>query len=134
MFFFQVHCSDPWAIVEYGKKSIQFGLSRLHPIGIYVDDPVLGYRHKSDVVGRHRALDFSVDYTLNANGNRKIPLPDESIGQVAFIGGSYTFGHGVQDDETFTSILAREYWPEWSVVNRSESNLLHTRSYRIVTK
>ncbi len=129
MFFFQVHCSDPWAIVEYGKKTIQFGLSRLHPIGIYEDDPILGYRHKSDLVGHHRALDFSVDYTLNESGNRVLPQPEKSVGRIAFIGGSYTFGHGVQDDETFASILAREYWPEWSVVNRSVSGYGTAHAY-----
>lgn len=107
------------ALVVYSKDLLQIGIRRFFPIGIFEDDPVLGYRHKRDIVGTHLDLDFSVSYTLGPNGSRVIPEPSHSRGRIVFVGGSYTFGHGVEDSETFPALLARDYWPEWTVKNRA---------------
>ena len=130
--FFHQKSSESSAISVYGRKLAQIGYSRLAPIRIYEEDPILGYRHQSNVQGKHRTLDFSVSYTLDENGNRKMPQPEQSEGRILLVGGSYTFGHGVEDAETFASILAREYWPQWSVVNRAVSGYGTAHAYLVL--
>ena len=116
---FQQSSRHSLALVATGKRLIRIGFHRLAPTGIFEDDPILGYRHRRDVVGKHRDLDFSVRYTIDADGNRMIPEPQNPRGRIVFLGGSYTFGHGVEDSETFPAILARDLWPDWRVVNQA---------------
>ncbi len=120
------------ALGVYSRKLVQIAYSRLAPIGVYDEDPVLGYRHQTNVQGKHRTLDFSVTYTLNEEGNRVIPQPEEAEGRILFVGGSYTFGHGVEDEEVFPSILARKFWPRWSVVNRAVPGYGTAHSYLVL--
>lgn len=93
------------------------------PAHIWRDDPVLGYAHIPGAVGRHEAMSsdgeviFSVEYHIGADGCR---VGAEGRGQrpsLLFLGGSFTFGHGVGDDEAFPAVLQREYWPGYAVRN-----------------
>jgi hypothetical protein len=36
-----------------------------------------------------------------------------------FLGGSFTFGYGVEDDENYPAILASEFWTDYKIRNRS---------------
>ncbi len=68
---------------------------------------------------RQHHRDFDVTYTHDAAGFRATPPPkiQPPRGLIAFVGCSYTYGVGVADSEVFTSILAREAWPDYRVRN-----------------
>lgn len=64
--------------------------------------------------------EFNVTYSFDAAGWRRTPPPQEPVrGTIVFLGCSYTFGVGVEDDETFVSILARDYWPHYRLLNHA---------------
>ena len=111
------HTGEPSLLWLHAKRKTIGVIQRLCPTGLYEDDPRLGYRHRSSIVADHFSLDFSVQYTTDTGGNRLIPPPTESLGRVAFAGGSYTFGHAVENAENFPAILASEIWPDWTVEN-----------------
>lgn len=55
--------------------------------------------------------------THQENGQRFIPGPDrDGSSRVLFLGCSYTYGYGVNDDESFAA-LAKKKHPEWDVEN-----------------
>ena len=79
-----------------GSESMEPGLLRY--------DPLLGWRLAPNWEGRHRHLDFRVQYRTTPRGLRHDPrAPDQAAGLV--IGDSFTFGLGVADGETFVSRL-----------------------------
>lgn len=66
-------------------------------------------------------LDFKAYYTIGPDGFRATPAPAAAHprGTVLFLGCSYTFGIGVNDDKCYPNILAREFWPHYRVENRT---------------
>ena len=86
-------------------------------LGIYQADPQLGWRHIPETVADARHLDFRATYTIASDGNRPTGSVAASDRQVWFLGGSFTFGHGVDDQETFASILAQREWQDFEVLN-----------------
>ncbi len=89
-------------ILRYLQNHIQSS-DRLDP-GLMLHDRQLGWRMKPQWVGRHGHYDFDVGYTINQYGFRG-DFTDRTEGQnirvYAFLGGSFTFGLGVNDQETF---------------------------------
>lgn len=74
-------------------------------------DETLGWRGLPHSTVHHRRRpDFDVYYKLDEEGWRATPVPATSVGQIYFLGCSYTFGTGVEDDETFVNRLARSHW------------------------
>jgi lysophospholipase L1-like esterase len=76
--------------------------------GFLVYDDLLGWRMAPDWSGRHVHYDFDARYTTNSAGLRGAgwPGPVASVGErVVFLGDSFTFGLGVNDDETFVQVL-----------------------------
>jgi hypothetical protein len=78
-----------------------------YPPGIASSHPVLGYAPRENTVARHRRthgaeVDFDVVYSIDSTGLRVSPPYDRlnCKGSVLFFGGSFTFGSGVDDDET----------------------------------
>ena len=73
-----------------------------------VSDRDLGYVHKknvtvSDALYYGDKQEWQADYIIGSNGLRtssRFDNRDESGECVVFFGGSYTFGHGVRDDQT----------------------------------
>jgi hypothetical protein len=88
------------------------------PIGIFQADERFGWVHTPSAVGRHRLVpDFDVQYHIDASGHRVVPgTPSADAPVVLFLGGSFTFGEGVEDDEAYPAILQRQ-WPELRIVN-----------------
>ncbi|MBI2423257.1 MAG: hypothetical protein HYV27_10540 [Candidatus Hydrogenedentes bacterium] len=84
--------------------------------------PLLGYEGPPGVVlhGRCTVRDeliYDVHYTFDEAGRRRTPF-DAARAQEAwlFFGCSFTYGEGVEDDETLPACIARAN-PEWAVYN-----------------
>ncbi|MEE9542749.1 MAG: SGNH/GDSL hydrolase family protein [Thermodesulfobacteriota bacterium] len=88
-------------------------------VGIWRTDDKLGYSHIANSSGVHKTENFKVRYTIGPSGERYIPAPEAPAGRILFLGGSLTFGHGVEDLETFPAVLAKEYWSDFEIVNRA---------------
>jgi lysophospholipase L1-like esterase len=85
------------------------------PIGIWEDDPTFGWVHKPDSEGRHDLGVFDVTYHIDSKGNR-ITEGGYDQPKVLFLGGSFTFGHGVEDDEAYPYLLQKDF-PGYKIVN-----------------
>lgn len=88
------------------------------PFHIHRIDPRLGQVHIPNTVGRHKTGQFDVIYTINADGNRHTPGTESGNPVVEILGDSFSFGHGVNDDETYAAKL-QQHWPIFSIKNRS---------------
>lgn len=108
------------------------GLRR--PSAIWQADPELGYTHRPGSEAVHAEHTFRVTYHIGSDGGRLMPSPENPLGRVVFLGGSYTFGHGVEDDETFPYLLARDYWPRWQVANRSAMGWGTVHAYLVLKR
>lgn len=88
-----------WQRYLRGSEAMDSGLIRY--------DPHLGWALTPNWSGRHRHHDFDVAYTVNRLGFRKQPGASgpPSAGHWAVVGDSFTFGLGVDDDETFVALL-----------------------------
>ena len=88
------------------------------PVGIWRADERLGWSHIPGASGRQREVpDFDVSYHIDADGRRDTPgAPTGARGAVLFLGGSFTFGHGVEDAEPYPALL-QQYWPERECIN-----------------
>jgi hypothetical protein len=75
--------------------------------GFLVFDPELGWEMARDWSGAHRHYDFDVRYTTNVMGLRGDwpEPPDRGVARYAFLGDSFTFGLGVNDEETFVALV-----------------------------
>ncbi|MGH7338949.1 MAG: hypothetical protein ACREKH_00500 [Candidatus Rokuibacteriota bacterium] len=87
------------------------------PIGIFRDDPRLGYTHVPLRSGRHKKAEFDVTYSIDAASCRVTPDPLEARGSVLVLGDSFTFGHGVADIEAYPAVLGASYWRTYKVRN-----------------
>jgi len=76
-------------------------------------DKRLGWKLKADSCCRHaKNGNFDVTYTVDAEGFRKTGRALSPTFSITFYGDSYTFGHGVDDAETFASLIANVYLTE----------------------
>jgi hypothetical protein len=102
--------------LEHRIALLQKRLFGPQAIGIWQSDAVLGWVHKPDARGRHRSPpDFDVEYLIDGHGHRVTP-GDYDRPKIAFVGGSFTFGHGVSDMEAFPALLAKEL-ESYKVIN-----------------
>lgn len=91
---------------------------------MYMPDPWLALRARPNEVCEHRAIlrpsgeeIFDKRYTLDEHGHRRVPQPEgEKAFHLATFGCSLTFGIGVNDEETWPSLVAG-HWPEAHVYN-----------------
>lgn len=74
----------------------------------------LGWSLSSNWQGQHRHHDFTVNYSINRNGFRGELPPDaeNNTSRYVVLGDSFTFGFGVNNDETFVHLLNVESQPE----------------------
>lgn len=77
---------------------------------------MLGWTHRPGSRGTHRVDPiFNATYTIDRSGNRWTGPPNTRP-KIIILGGSYTFGYGVEDDETYAAILNRRF-QSFHVVN-----------------
>ena len=66
--------------------------------GIYLEDPVLGYKIKPNFKGRLKSVEFDTEIITNSDGFRT-----EELGKGIYVlGDSQTMGYGVEQNDTFT--------------------------------
>ena len=87
--------------------------------GVHVADDRLGWAPEKSGAGIHRSLgNFDVHYGIDERGFRRVANRGEPVRRIFVFGDSFTFGHGVADDETWTSVMAsRLLRPGEHVVN-----------------
>ena len=102
------------ALCELGLRLLA---GEIHPPPLYPGDmetvpdstfdPLVGWKLPLQTVMEETSEEYSSSYSSNAQGFRSrrdfsLPLSGRRI---AFLGDSYTFGSGVEDDETFAHLL-----------------------------
>jgi hypothetical protein len=94
------------------------------PAGIVSRHPFLGYAPRPNTVASHRRthgteVDFDVTYSIDSTGLRVSPPYDkqEGKGVILFFGGSFTFGSGVNDEETMPYAAGIKTNGEYHVYN-----------------
>lgn len=83
----------------------------------YVADKKLGIRLNEGTfdITLNDAVHFKAIH--QENGERKIPGSDTNNGpEVLFLGCSYAYGYGVNDDESFPALIQKNH-PDWNVRN-----------------
>jgi hypothetical protein len=86
-------------------------------LGIYAAHPRYGWSIVPGSAGRHEFVDFDVVYTIDNEGFRVTDSPPGANAAVLCLGCSFTFGHGVADNEPYPAILGRQYWTDVKVRN-----------------
>jgi len=99
--------------------------------GAVAVDPKVGMVLPPHAVGRQHSPDFDVIYTSGPEGWRMMPDPQTAHpdSEIWFLGCSFTFGAGVQDDETYAYRLAAQAWPDTRVRNFAVSGYGTTNAY-----
>lgn len=87
------------------------------PQRLYRHDDRYGYVLVPNMNTTGRGRGFTVSYTTDAEGHRRMPAPSAPRATVVLLGDSFTFGEGVNDDETFPYVLATEHWTDVRLVN-----------------
>lgn len=111
--------------------------------GLIRPDARLGWALQPGWSGRHTHADFSAKYEINAAGFRATPAAGDGP-LTAVVGDSFTFGFGVDQDQTFTQrlnqIVPGRRWENFGVPGYStdqellliEDRILPARPARIV--
>jgi hypothetical protein len=123
VWYFNIHSRYTLATVHYlhvVSRSIEKPVKTkdVYGIGIWQTHPRRGYTHIPSASGKHNTLDFDVAYNIDADGNRAAKKPENPKGHVIFLGGSMTFGHGVEDSQSYPALLQNLYWPKFEVINK----------------
>lgn len=86
-------------------------------------DERFSYHGEPGRSARQHCLDFSVTYTHDEDGWRVMPKPTgpPPHPEIIFLGCSFTYGIGVEDDASYAALLAKEAWPRCRVRNYSFS-------------
>ena len=86
-------------------------------IGLFTSHPRYGWWHLPGATGTHQFVDFKVRYTTDEDRFRVTRTPEKPAGEVLALGCSFTFGHGVSDQEPYPAVLANRYWTDLKVHN-----------------
>lgn len=84
-----------------------------------MEDDRFGLIGQPGAKARHVKHAFDVTYSLDEDGFRVMPVPERADYQLAFLGCSYAFGHGVEDGQPFPAVLAAQAWKQCRVRNYS---------------
>lgn len=95
------------------------------------NDDRYGWSNSPNASGRQVNSDFSVSYNLDSEGWRRLPVASPGAGhdEVWFLGCSFTFGVGVEDQLTYPYLLAAQAWPRIQVRNFSVSGWGTTQAF-----
>ena len=109
-----------WAASDTFRHHLRSFVDGPRAVGIWRTDDRYGYTHVPGATGGQAVPEsFDVTYTIDAQGCRATPTPETIRKRVLFLGGSSTFGHGVEDDQSYPAVLAHRYWPNVKVKNCS---------------
>jgi hypothetical protein len=92
-------------VLRYQRQQIETS-DRMDP-GMILYDSRLGWRLAPNWKGKHHNSDFDATYSVNRFGLRGGSGDPSGPGAVALVGDSFTFGQGVNDEETFVHHLNR---------------------------
>jgi hypothetical protein len=85
---------------------------------VHTGDPLLAWMPRPGARTRHVSEgNFDVTYVIDAKGRRAIPPNPGAERTLHFFGDSFTFGHGVENDQTALAILARALGQRANVAN-----------------
>jgi len=134
VYYFQRGNSDyPFAVGQLfhslKNRIIKSGIINPKSTSYFVSDNRFGWLAEVNVQFSSDSFGSRVKYTTNSKGGRTIPKPKNPVGQILFIGGSYTSGYGVSDNESYPHILATEYWNKWEVQNMAVSGFGTHQAY-----
>lgn len=93
-------------VLRYQRQSIEHEINtseRMEP-GMILYDAQLGWKLKPYWSGKHHHYDYDVAYNIDRDGFRRSDARRENV-NYAVVGDSFSFGLGVNDDETFTALL-----------------------------
>jgi hypothetical protein len=107
------------------------------PLGLYSPDPQLGWVHRPSAAALDRHYDYEANYTIGSRGFRNTGEPSQEAGtiDVLCLGGSFTFGQGVADEEAYPAVWNRAAGTSQRVVNAGVNGwgavqaLLYLRRY-----
>jgi hypothetical protein len=106
-----------YAALRYGAE-----LGGRKVTGVYEADPKLGWRLIANGTGHHvNPHNFDATYVMDGQGHRKVAAATVSGPTVHVFGSSFTFGDGVNNNETALYILAEANRDRYRVVNYSVS-------------
>lgn len=107
-----------WRLHVAQGRDFGYGIRNYHDPPMSQPDSLLGRRGVSNVVSRHTCIDrrngatiFEVNYTLQEDGTRRVPVPARAKApeaHLALFGCSFVFGIGAEDRETFPARIAQE--------------------------
>lgn len=101
-----------------GYRKMVHGNSAEHIVHVHAPHPRLGWAPTPGIGHHDRPGNFSVTYTIEDDGLRRVPGGGGADFTIWFFGDSFTFGHGVSDEDTFASVMARDWLrPEIQVRN-----------------
>jgi hypothetical protein len=107
-----------WGEERLRRAGLRLGTRQpVQRVGIWRNDPRLGFAHAASSSGTHETPEFRVRYTIDEEGCRAIPGARRQRRGVLFLGDSFTFGHGVEDHQTFSAVLSADHWPHVPVRN-----------------
>jgi len=88
----------------------------VEPVHDDVADPWIGWKLSPRAAIREANGEYQVTYHSNRQGfrSKRDFVPGVSHKVIAFLGDSYTFGSGVEDDQTFADLVERQLDDTWS--------------------
>jgi hypothetical protein len=106
---------------------------RQHLPDIAAPDERFGYHLRPNARDHQREPDYDVTYTVDASGRRVTPTPERPRATVAFVGDSFTFGDGVEDNQTYSWLLGAEHWHDVKVIDAGVSGWGITQAYLTIS-
>jgi hypothetical protein len=105
--------------VGLGYRKLATGNSDEQLEGVHEAHPTLGWAPRPASRGSHVSPgNFSVVYGIDERGLRRVTNRGQATSRLWLFGDSFTFGHGVADADTYSSVMAREWLaPGVHVVN-----------------
>lgn len=94
-------------ILNDALHGIPYSRLRKPRLGMFQPDSVLGWSHVEGAEVVHPSFEFRARYKIDESGRRETGYCGESA-EVAILGCSWAFGHGVDDNETFAARVFRE--------------------------
>ena len=94
-------------LVEAGLRIAWPQIFLPHPPGMYSIDEDIGYVLTPGFTGEFRAPEFRVGVTIGQSGLRGVDAepPAEHSRRILCLGDSFTWGWGVEDTDTYPSVL-----------------------------